>query len=337
MTEGGRAHALETLAPLLEKALASRATLFDSRHETAFRLFNGFTEGFPDLALDIYGRTLVVHDHAEKPNRELVSEITESIRRALDWLRAVIVKTRNASTHRERLGIVHFGDKPDTKIKEHGVWYALDLTLNRDASFYLDTRNLRQWIIENARGKTVLNTFAYTGSLGVAAMAGGAARVIQQDLSRKFLNLAKTSCALNGFPIRKEDFIAGDFFPVIGKFRRTKQTFDCVILDPPLFSTTTRGRVDQVHASARLINKVRPLINDGGRLVSINNALFVSGREYIRALEELCRDGYLKIEELIPVPEDFTGRDRVDTPITDPAPFSHSTKIAILAIKRKGN
>ena len=89
--------------------------------------------------------------------------------------------------------------------------------------------------------------------------------------------------------------------------------------------------------SARLINKVRPLINDGGWLVSINNALYVSGKEYLLALEELCADGYLKIAELIQVPEDFTGtpETRIGGPVTDPSPFNHSTKIAVLEVRRK--
>ena len=89
--------------------------------------------------------------------------------------------------------------------------------------------------------------------------------------------------------------------------------------------------------SARLINKVRPLINDGGWLVSINNALYVSGKEYLQTLEGLCADGYLKIAEIIPVPEDFTGypETRIGEPVTNPQPFNHSTKIAVLEVKRK--
>ena len=89
--------------------------------------------------------------------------------------------------------------------------------------------------------------------------------------------------------------------------------------------------------SARLINKVRPLVRDGGWLVAVNNALYVSGREYFQTLESLCADGYLKIANLIPVPEDFTGYTgtRSSPPITDPAPFNHSTKIAVLEVKRK--
>jgi 23S rRNA (cytosine1962-C5)-methyltransferase len=230
---------------------------------------------------------------------------------------------------------VILGPGPDTRIKEHGIWYAIDLTMNRDASFYLDTRHLRTWLLQNLSGKSVLNTFAYTGSLGVAALAGGAARVVQHDLHRKFLDVARTSYALNGFPIHNQDFIAADFFPTLARFKSTQQHFDCVILDPPFFSTTAKGRVDQEKESARLINKVRPLINDGGYLVTINNALYISGKEYMQTLETLCQDGYLSIRELIAVPKDVTGYHVVGQPITDPSPFNHSTKIAVLNVRRK--
>jgi 23S rRNA (cytosine1962-C5)-methyltransferase len=325
------------IIPLLEKAIVARETLFDSPHESAFRLFNGFYEGYTDLALDIYGRTLVIHNYADDStqNQTIVQETNSYLRNTIDWLRAEILKTRNGRTQAEKKGTLIFGDKPDTKIKEHGVWYAIDLSLNRDASFYLDTRHLRKWLIENMQGKSVLNTFAYTGSLGIAARAGGASLIIQTDRNRPFLNLAKDSYSLNGFPIHKKDFIAQDFFPTVAKFKSTKKFFDCVIIDPPFFSTTAKGKVDLENDSTRLINKVRPLINDGGILIAINNALYVSGREYMQTLESLCKDGYLSIRELVPVPDDFIGHDPVGKPITDPAPFNHSTKIAILDVRRK--
>jgi 23S rRNA (cytosine1962-C5)-methyltransferase len=323
----------------LEQALASRITLFEAPHESAFRLFNGFSEGYPDLAVDVYGSTFVIHNYADDPtniqNQNLIQDIVKYLRTSLNWLRAGILKARNAKLQEQKKGELIFGEKPDTRIKEHGVWYAIDLTLNRDASLYLDARNLRKWLIENMRDKSVLNTFAYTGSLGVAALAGGASLMVQNDRNRQSLNLAKDSYSLNGFPIHKKDFIAQDFFPTVAKFKSTKQFFDCVIIDPPFFSTTSKGRVDLENDSARLINKVRPLIKDGGILVAINNAIFVSGQEYMRTLDGLCRDGYLNIQELIPVPEDFIGYNPVGTPITDPAPFNHSTKIAILKVKRK--
>lgn len=333
---------MTTTPPLthrLDQAIASRHPWLDSDHQAAFRLLNGFSEGAPGLVFDIYARTLVIHDHTTNPTstQPLIQAAVEHLRHSLNWLRAVILKTRNAPTRPAQQGMLLFGEQADTRIREHGVQYAINLTLNQDSSFYLDTRHLRHWLIANMQGKAVLNTFAYTGSLGVAAMAGGASHVVQTDRNRTFLNLAKDSSALNGFPIIKKDFIAQDFFPAIARLKSESQHFDCVILDPPFFSTTTRGRVDQEQDSARLINKVRPLINDGGWLVTINNALYVSGAEYLRTLEALCQDGYLEIAELIPVPEDCTGYHIDTQPITDPAPFNHSTKIAILKVRRKAS
>jgi 23S rRNA (cytosine1962-C5)-methyltransferase len=323
--------------PLLERALDARAHLFDPRHETAFRLFNGFAEGEPNLIIDLYASTLLIHNYADDPKegRPTAEQATQFLQNQLPWLRAGILKTRNARSQEERRGQLLFGETPDRKIKEHDLWYSIDLTMNRDASFYLDTRNLRKWLIENMQAKTVLNTFAHTGSLGVAALAGAAKRVVQHDLTRGFLNVAKTSYTLNGLPIRREDFIDADFFNLVARLKRTGETFDCVIVDPPFFSTTSKGRVDQVHESAQLINKVRPLIHDGGLLVSINNALYVSGKEYMQTLEDLCKDGYLSIRELVPIPEDFVGYHPVREPVTDPHPFNHSTKIAILDVRRK--
>jgi 23S rRNA (cytosine1962-C5)-methyltransferase len=330
----------DTITQLLQKAIASREHLFDAAHETALRLFNGFTEGNPHLSLDLYAGSVIFHNYHSNASAgmPLVHEAMEFIQhhpRLSDWLRAGIVKSRHSTSQDDRRGKLVFGISPDRKIKEHGLWYAIDLTMNRDASFYLDTGHLRKWLIDHMENKSVLNAFAYTGSFGVAALKGGARRVVQLDRSGQFLHLAKDSYALNGFSIRKNDFVTDDFFPAISRFKRSGTTFDCVLIDPPFFSSTSKGRVDQETDSARLINKVRPLIKDGGYLIAINNALYVSGREFMQTLESLCKDGYLKIEELIPVPEDFVGYSKVGTQITDPAPFNHSTKIAVLKVKKK--
>src|SRR5205085_10219435 len=133
-------------------------------------------------------------------------------------------------------------------------------------------RNLRAGATHPLAGRSVVNAFAYTGSLGVAATAGGARRVVQLDLKREYLNLAKNSYTLNGFPIARADFQAGDFWTQISRMKRAGERFDCVIVDPPFFAATGKGTVDLVAQSHRVINKVRPLINDGGSLVTINNA-----------------------------------------------------------------
>ena len=88
---------------------------------------------------------------------------------------------------------------------------------------------------------------------------------MQVDRSRKFLALASRSCTLNELDTGKMELQAVDFFSAAANFKRTGELFDCAIVDPPFFSSTDKGRVDLVSEAARVINKVRPLVKDGGR------------------------------------------------------------------------
>jgi 23S rRNA (cytosine1962-C5)-methyltransferase len=311
-----------------------------SLYEGAVRLFNGFYEGCPGLVIDLYAATLVLFNHADPPAsldgflQECIVELT----RLLPWVKTALLKTRAADTQTGRWGKLVKGTRLDVAIREHGVRYAIDLTLNSDASFYLDTRELRAWVLRNLAGKTVLNTFSYTGSLGTAARAAGATRVVNLDRNQRFLQLARQSCALNGFQVEHADFIAADFFPAVSRMRREGAQYDCVILDPPFFARTSRGRVDMLANTAKLVNKVRPLVCHGGWLVAVNNALYLSGEEYLQILRDLGSDGYMSLEALIPVPTDVTGYPEtlITRPPVDPAPFNHPTKIAVLRVRRKG-
>ena len=305
-----------------------------SLHQTPIRLFNGFREGLPDLAVDLYGQTLVVFAYTPDPLRaaELGNQVVDFYRSHLPDLRCVLLKRRTGSAG--PAAEILWGQEPDSQVAENGIQYALDLTRHQDATLYLDTRLLRQWAAANLGGQRVLNTFAYTGSLGIAALAGDASRVVQTDLDASYLALARRSLSLNGWDIGRQQLLPGDFFRITARLRHAGELFNCIFLDPPFFSQTQAGRFDLNQDTARLVNKVRPLLADGGLLVAINNAVFVSGRAYLDALEPLCAGGYLEVETFIPVPDDFIGLDTQPLPV-DPAPFNHSTKIAILRARRK--
>lgn len=331
----------EELEKLLHRAWEYRQELPEVGDEhTALRLFNGFWEGWPDLAIDLYGSTLLIHGYAQIAEQNLLAASTalEYYRSALPGrVHCALLKDHGAKAQNQRRGLLLAGEQPDTQVRERNVWYALDLRMHQDTSLYLDTRLLRGWASDHLQGKRVLNLFAYTGSLGAATLAGGAQQVIQSDLSSEFLSLAHRTYRLNGWAVRQEEFLIGDFFSIVARLKRQGQLFDCVFLDPPIFSVTEKGRVDLNQAVDRLINKVRPLIGDGGRLVAVNNAVFVSGRAYLETLERLSAGGYLEVEEILPAPPDFTGfNQRPLTPLpADPQPFNYSTKIAVLRIRRK--
>lgn len=325
----------------LGDAIAARTPLVDADHRTAFRAFAGRDEGDPRYVIDAYGETAVVFHHDAPLDDDASAALARLVVEHLPWIRTVVLKEREGTTDEARRGrVVDAGTgpgRPDTSIREHDVRYVVDLLMNQDAGFYLDTRHLRRWLIDESDGASVLNTFAYTGSLGVAARAGGATRVLHTDLNRRFLNVAKASYALNGFPVDRRDFQARDFFSFVRGLKLRDERFDLVVLDPPFFSTTKGGTVDLNRNVTKLINKVRPLVRDGGRLVVVNNSLFVSGEAFMRDLETLCTGGWMTIERTIPVPPDVTGypSTRRRDPITDPAPFDHSTKIVVLRVRHK--
>jgi 23S rRNA (cytosine1962-C5)-methyltransferase len=332
----------------LGAALQARRDLFDTDHHSGLRLFNGFYEGWPELVVDLYARTLYVQDNAASPQISLawLPAVQSYYLAELPWLRCIVVKQRRAMSPppppakqppAPPRGLITYGENPDRRLLENGVWYALDLLSYHDASLYLDTRLLRAWAKERLVGKKVLNAFAYTGSLGLAALTGGASRVLHVDRNRRALALARDSYKLNGLPIQPADFMVMDFFPAVARLKRSQALFDCVLLDPPFFSVTASGVVDQLNQGQRLINKVRPLVAHGGWLVAVNNALYLSGRDYLAMLEKLTADGYVEIEELLPIPPDITGyAHTIQTPPpVDPHPFNHPTKIAVLRLKRK--
>lgn len=330
-----------TLSSLLPAAIDARAALIDAEHHAACRLFNGFVEGLPALALDLYGATLVLHDHSDSKTGDeaLAKEALQIAKEKLPFIQSALWKVRNAENTESRNGVMLLGDEKQLcrRVMEDGVWYALALRRNRDASLYLDTRGLRAWAKATLTGKRVLNTFAYTASLGVAARAGGASEIVNTDLNNAFLTIGRDSWSMNKWPVKRPEFRSGDFFDVIGQLKRERRLFDCVFVDPPLFSVTEQGRVDLVADMERLLNKVRPLIAHEGYLVAVNNAVFVPGSDFQAVLDRICGDGFMTLDRRVDAPLDFVGTDatRVGKPPADPAPFNHSTKMAVLRVNRK--
>jgi 23S rRNA (cytosine1962-C5)-methyltransferase len=324
---------------------------------TALRLFDGPREGDPEApTIELFGRTAVIFDRRrEEDSSEPVVAAAESLRTLLPTLSTVVWK-KKASFDR---GTVVLGDEKDLtrRIEEDGVRYAVRLLAHHDATFFLDTALLRRRLsrgrgpvsgaegslvedaspparsLQEAGARRVLNLFAYTGSLGVAARAGGAT-VVHVDKSSEHLEQAKTSYAMNGFPVSRGDFRALDFFRAAAALRKSGDTFDTVILDPPPLSVGPTGTIDLQRGLLPLVNKVRPLVRNGGELVVVVNSLFCSGVDLLAQLEGATSDGYATIGSRIDVPRSCKA-PLVRALPSDPAPFEHPTKIVVLDVRKK--
>ncbi len=322
---------------LFESSLKARLDDEFLKSTQAYRLFNGFYEGIPGLIADRFAQTLLIKNFARQPNmlEDLIQPAIDFYKMNIPNINAVLLKTRHAKEEIHRVGIILEG-KPNQEILENDIRYSLDLQLNQDDSFYLDTRHLRQWLSQHMTNKTLLNTFAYTGALGIAALAGNATSVIQTDLNAKYLQVAKNSAALQN-NASKHQVLAGDFFRHMARFKNQNLLFDVVIIDPPLYSKTQAGEVSLLNNWQKLVNKVRPLVAHEGYLILINNALYLPGETLYAQIKNMCASGYMEISEIIDIPQDITGYPHtIKTPVQfDTTPYNHPTKITITRVKRK--
>src|SRR5262249_55497565 len=76
----------------------------------------------------------------------------------------------------------------------------------------------------------------------------------------------------NGFDPEQHDFIYGDVFDWLKRLAKREHRWDMVILDPPTFSTTKKGRSFQAERGyGELVALALPLVLPGGWLFCSTN------------------------------------------------------------------
>ena len=138
-----------------------------------------------------------------------------------------------------------------------------------DTGLFLDHRPLRQIILNSSNNKNVLNLFAYTGSISVAAATGGGV-VTTVDMSNTYINWAKDNFRLNDLTISQHNFIRENVFDFL---RQSKGLYDIIILDPPSFSNSKKmqGSFDVQRDHAGLIHMCMKSLKKRGTLYFSNN------------------------------------------------------------------
>ncbi len=191
-------------------------------------------------------------------------------------------KQQKGKTQYEKRGEEHF----EMTAQENGLKFKINLSDYLDTGLFLDHRPLREIVRATAKGKNVLNLFAYTGSFSVYAAAGDAALVVTIDLSATYLNWAVDNLELNRLYNREHHFFVQDDVKEWLQNPPSHARFDIIIMDPPTFSNSKRMRdvLDIQRDHVELINQAVALLNPGGTLYfSTNFRRFKMDREAINA------------------------------------------------------
>jgi 23S rRNA (cytosine1962-C5)-methyltransferase len=222
-------------------ALDLRNSLFDSQDTNSIRLIYAESDGIPGLIVDRYDDILVLQsltagsEYWKETIADLLLEET-GLKNIYERSDADVRELEGLLPH---VGLLR-GSMPQfpLTITEHGLKFLVDIAHGHKTGLYLDQRPNRQRVRTLAKGKDVLDCFCYTGGFTVNALAGDAKSVLCVDASSDVLALAHQNIELNKLPIEKVQFLEGDVFQVLRKFRDEARAFDMIILDPPKFAPT---------------------------------------------------------------------------------------------------
>lgn len=151
---------------------------------------------------------------------------------------------QNADRQTPQLAIGDPSTNLQSTILERSLRYGVDFGSGYSVGFFIDQRENRSFI-RTIKPSSLLNCFAYTCSFSVAAATVGA-KTVSIDLSKKSLERGRENFALNSLPTNDHRFLVDDVMTVLPRLARKGQRFDVIILDPPTFSRSDRGKTFQV-------------------------------------------------------------------------------------------
>lgn len=221
---------------------------------TAIRLVFGEADRLPGLVADRYGDQLVVQFLAagvEFWREPLIEALVQAT-----GCNAVYERSDAAARQREGLpsreGALR-GEVPvPVPVNEDGVRYTVDVVGGHKTGFYIDQRDNRQMVAQQAAGRRVLNCFCYTGGFSLAARQGGASEVVSIDSSADALALAAAHEPLNGFD-PPSTWMQANVFDALKAFQSEGRQFDLIVLDPPKFAPSVQ-HLDRASRAYKDIN-----------------------------------------------------------------------------------
>ena len=216
------------------QAIEKRKAFFENEDTTAFRVFNGEGDGIGGVTIDYFDGYYVINWYS-KGIYQFKEEIIQSITSQFPF-KGIYQKKRfdvdGKYVEEDDFVTGERGQFP-LIVKENGIHFAVYLNEGAMVGVFLDQRDVRKAIRDRyAEGKTVLNTFSYTGAFSVAAAKGGATKTTSVDLANRSKSKTIEQFSMNGIDYEAQDIIVEDVFHYFKYAVKKNLKFDLVILDP---------------------------------------------------------------------------------------------------------
>lgn len=292
------------LADCNDSELRTRiAEFFAHPQIEARRIFHGRGQRFPGLehvCVDWFKPVVLISAYAPVSNAQTLRQwiLDADQHRQVE---TIILQHRDSTGSPSE--VLHGPACDNTVVEEAGLKFEVHPGVKQNAGLFLDTRLLRQWLRDHARDRNVLNLFAYTCTLSVAALAGGASRVTNVDISKTSIAWGQRNHRLNDQDERQIVPVPHNLFTSWGRVRKYGR-YDLVIIDPP---TRQRGSFDAERDYGSVLRKLGKCLNPGALIVAALNSPFLDW-SYLHGLlaKHLPEAIY---QETIAAPPEFADRD----------------------------
>jgi 23S rRNA (cytosine1962-C5)-methyltransferase len=283
----------------LERAIKARNEFIDRENTTAYRLVNAESDLLPGLVVDRYGDFIVMQFLTlgiEARQAEIVSLVQELLAPVGIFERSD-VDVREKEGLKSVVGVLSGSVPPDfIQVRENGLHFLVNVQRGHKTGLYLDQRENRKRVAEDlgfgkpSKPIEVLNLFSYTGGFAVYTCAANPdARVINLDASGEALAVARENMQMNRVDNRGE-FVEGDAFVLLRRYRDQGKSFDAIILDPPKF-VYAHSQLESGLRGYKDINLLAfKLLKPGGTLVTFSCSGAVSAELFQKVVFEASVD-----------------------------------------------
>jgi len=244
--------------------------LVDNEETNVYRLVFAEGDGMPGLIIDFYNGTAVLQTHSIGMHfikEELVKVLKEIYG---EKLKAVYDKSEDTMPKQSPVKATNqylFGSSHSVVVNENGNKFSIDWEGGQKTGFFIDQRENRQLLAQYSKGRSVLNTFCYTGGFSVYAVQAGATEVHSVDSSKKAIDLTDKNIALNFNDTVKHKSFAVDTFDFL---KDKENKYDIIVLDPPAFAKHRDVKHNAVMGYKRLNAEAIRQIKPGGFLFTFS-------------------------------------------------------------------
>lgn len=307
MADPGFPQSRQMIEQLLHKAFLFREGL--SLHSNAMRLVNGIGDDLAGLIIDRYHQHFVIYglDARWREHKDL---LRDQLRSRFD-AKFIIYKDRSssASPNVEAIALeVLLNGPSQTVVEENGLKFHVGLNDHLNQGLFLDMRKNRKLVASFSKDKDVLNCFAYTCSFGVYCRQAGAAKVVNVDISAKFLKKGEENYQLNHLKTGRSEFMREHAIRYIERAAKRNNLFDIIILDPPSFARY-EGKVFSVKKDmASLITKAMLALKPKGIIFVSTNCSVVSREQLESWSRQAAREAGSVILEIDKLGQDVDYR-----------------------------